>query len=164
MRRKDREVTDINEILKIIDACKVCRLGLSDENRPYIVPLNFGYSFEGNELTLYFHSAQSGQKLDILKNNPQLCFEVDDGHALIEGSQACDHGFAYRSVIGFGKAVIITGRDEKVRALNILMKHQTGIERDYEYDDRHLNAVCVYKMICSSFTGKQREVPALKTP
>ena len=43
MRRKDREVTEMEEIQQIFDECKVCRIGIMDENGPYIVPVNYGY-------------------------------------------------------------------------------------------------------------------------
>ncbi|MBU3917342.1 pyridoxamine 5'-phosphate oxidase family protein, partial [bacterium] len=71
MRRKEKEITDKAIIDSIINDSKVCRLGLSDDNRPYVVPLCFGYEND----TLYFHSAHKGMKLDILKKNKQVCFE-----------------------------------------------------------------------------------------
>jgi nitroimidazol reductase NimA-like FMN-containing flavoprotein (pyridoxamine 5'-phosphate oxidase superfamily) len=98
MRRKDREITGIEEQLGLINKYKVCRLGISEDNRPYIVPLNFGYEYKNRELTLYFHSAQGGKKMDILKKNPQACFEIDGEHALIGGPAACDYGYAYESI------------------------------------------------------------------
>ena len=55
MRRKDREVTEIREIIEIIEKCDVCRLALFAEQYPYIVPLNFGFIYDGAMLTLYFH-------------------------------------------------------------------------------------------------------------
>ncbi|QQO09963.1 pyridoxamine 5'-phosphate oxidase family protein [Breznakiella homolactica] len=156
MRRKDREITDVNEILEVINSCKVCRLAMADNNRPYIVPLNFGYTFEGDRMVLYFHSAKTGEKIDIMKKNGTVCFEMDGDHTLIEGPHACDYGFAYRSVIGFGTVSFIEDDKEKTFALNTIMKHQTDDSREYTYGENHLRNVCVYKVICSSFTGKQK--------
>ena len=68
MRRKDKEITDIKSIEKIIQKSKVCRLGLSLNDTPYIVPVCFGYRAK----TLYFHSAQEGKKIDIIKKNKKL--------------------------------------------------------------------------------------------
>ncbi|MDR0583276.1 MAG: pyridoxamine 5'-phosphate oxidase family protein [Treponema sp.] len=157
MRRKDREITETSEIIAVIDRCKVCRLGLSEDGRPYIVPLNFGYSFEDQSLTLFFHGAHEGRKIDILKKNPQVCFEIDCDHELLEADTACGHGFAFASVIGFGAIEFITAAGEKTRALNFLMKHQTGKPIQYNYSEAELNSVCVYKMIVEEFTGKRRE-------
>ncbi|GHV95537.1 MFS transporter [Spirochaetia bacterium] len=158
MRRKDREIADIQEKLALIAQCKVCRLGLSDGNQPYVVPLNFGYTFQDNTLTLFFHSAHEGKKIDILKNNPRACFEIDTRHQLIEAATACGHGFAFASVIGFGSVEFITDTAEKIIALNALMKHQTGKDIQYSYGEAELNAVCVYKLKVDEFTGKEKTV------
>ena len=111
MRRKDREITDIDEKINIIKKCKVCRIALSENNMPYIVPLNYGYSFENNILTLFFHSATEGKKLDIIQNNNNACFEIDCDTQLIEAEKACDYGYAFRSIVGFGKITILENTD-----------------------------------------------------
>lgn len=67
MRRKDREVTCEADKLAILDECKVCRVALQDEQGLYIVPMNFGYQYESDRLTLYFHSAKSGRKITALQ-------------------------------------------------------------------------------------------------
>ncbi len=85
MRRKDREITGIDEKLEIIAKCKVCRIGLSENNYPYIVPINYGYSFNDRKLALYFHCAPEGKKIDIIKKNNNACFEIDCDTKLIEG-------------------------------------------------------------------------------
>jgi len=156
MRRKDREITDINEKLTVIQKCKVCRIGLSDDNIPYIIPLNFGYVFENEILTLFFHSAPEGKKLDIIKKNNNACFEIDCDSELIEGEEACNYGYAYKSIIGSGKIIIIENPDEKIYALNVLMKHQTEKDITYEFTNEQIKNVCVYKMIVSNFTGKRK--------
>jgi nitroimidazol reductase NimA-like FMN-containing flavoprotein (pyridoxamine 5'-phosphate oxidase superfamily) len=157
MRRKDREITETGAIIAVIDRCKVCRLGLSEDGRPYVVPLNFGYTFEGGVLTLFFHGAHEGRKIDILKRNPRACFEIDCDHELLEADTACGHGFAFASVIGFGAVEFITAAEEKTGALNQLMKHQTGKPIAYHYSEAELNGVCVYKMVVEEFTGKRRK-------
>ena len=67
MRRRDREVTDSNEIIHILDTGKVLHLGLVDQGKPYIVPMNYGYILEGNKLVFYLHGALEGRKLDIIR-------------------------------------------------------------------------------------------------
>lgn len=156
MRRKDREITETGEILAIIDQCKVCRLGLSGKGQAYIVPLNFGYAFADNALTLVFHSAPEGRKIDILRENNRACFEMDCDHELLEADTACGHGFAFSSVIGFGTIEFLESAEEKINALNILMKHQTGKDIQHSYSEAQLNAVCVYKMRVTEFTGKRK--------
>jgi len=159
MRRQDREITDINEKINIIKKCKMCRIGLSEHNMPYIIPLNYGYSFENNILTLFFHSALEGKKFDILKNNDNACFEIDCDTKLIEAEKACNYGYAFRSIIGFGKIMIVENAEQKIFGLNQIMKHQTEKETVYNFTHNELKNVCVYKMIVEEFTGKQKEFP-----
>jgi nitroimidazol reductase NimA-like FMN-containing flavoprotein (pyridoxamine 5'-phosphate oxidase superfamily) len=159
MRRKDREINGIEEKLRIIDKCKVLRLGMADNNRPYVVPLNFGYVYEDQVLNLYFHSAPAGKKLEILKKNPQVCFEMDGEHRLIEKDLACDYAYAYESIIGFGVLELLEKPEEKAWGLGALMKHQTGKDEDFTFEAGRLQAVRVYRVRVSSFTGKRRPLP-----
>jgi nitroimidazol reductase NimA-like FMN-containing flavoprotein (pyridoxamine 5'-phosphate oxidase superfamily) len=159
MRRQDREITDINEKINVIKKCKICRIGLSENNMPYIIPLNYGYSFENDTLTLFFHSALEGKKFDIIKNNHNACFEIDCDTKLIEAEKACNYGYAFRSIIGFGKIMILEDAEQKIFGLNQIMKHQTEKETVYNFSHIELKNVCVYKMVVEEFTGKQKEFP-----
>jgi nitroimidazol reductase NimA-like FMN-containing flavoprotein (pyridoxamine 5'-phosphate oxidase superfamily) len=160
MRRQDKEIVDVGAKLEIISRCKVCRLGLSDNNTPYIVPLNYGYSFENNILTLFFHGAHEGKKMDIIRNNNRACFEIDCEGKLIEAEKACGHSYAYKSIIGFGKIILIKSPEEMADGLNKFMRHQTGIDRTYNFDEAQLKNVTVYKLVVDEFTGKHKEFPA----
>ena len=155
MRRKEREITSIDEKLAIIEKCKVCRLGLSANNSPYIVPVNFGFTYESNRLTLFFHGAGEGRKMDIIRENNNACFEMDCDGKLIENETAANFSYAYKSIIGFGKISILETDAEKTEALNILMKHQTGSNKKYSYTADELSGVCVYKLSVDDFTGKK---------
>jgi nitroimidazol reductase NimA-like FMN-containing flavoprotein (pyridoxamine 5'-phosphate oxidase superfamily) len=160
MRRKDREINDPDEKLAVIARCKVCRLALSDGDAPYIVPLNFGYTYQDNTLCLYFHSANEGRKLDILKKNNRACFEIDCEHKLIEADRACAYGFAFASVVGFGAIEILKTDEEKIRGLNVLMKHQTGKDAALDYGEKELRSVVVMRMTVAEFTGKRKSFPS----
>jgi nitroimidazol reductase NimA-like FMN-containing flavoprotein (pyridoxamine 5'-phosphate oxidase superfamily) len=162
MRRKDREITDIQEILGVVSRCKVCRLAVAENNLPYVVPLNFGYEYKNGELVLYFHGAREGKKIAILKKNPEACFEMDGAHQLIEGPEAARYSFAYESVIGFGTVEFVEEDEEKSRGLNLLMAHQSG-KGDFTFPADQLRTVEVYKIKARSFTGKRRPPPALIT-
>ena len=75
MRRKDREITDFDEIVAIMRKCDVCRLALNDGDFPYIVPLNFGLEVRGDRVFLYFHAAKEGKKLDLIARDNRATFE-----------------------------------------------------------------------------------------
>ena len=102
MRRKEREVTDVGEIRGILDECKVCRLGLSDEDGIYMVPMNYGYREQDGKLILYFHGAKEGKKVEMIRKDPRAGFEMDCGHGLQEGEKACQYSYYFASVIGTG--------------------------------------------------------------
>ncbi len=152
MRRKDREVTDINDLLSIVEECRICHLGLIDDKGMYIVPLNYGYEYINQRLNLYFHSAHVGRKIDAIINNPNVCIEMDCDHRLIEGEKACDYSFGYKSIIGNGKASIVSDYNEKLKGLSLLMKHET--QREFEFDEKMVNQVSVIRVEVNEFTGK----------
>lgn len=125
MRRKDREITDRREILHLIDQCDTIRLGISDQEGVYIVPLSFGYSYDEDMLTFYFHSATEGRKVSILSNNPVAAFEMDTAHVFREKETGCACTMDYACVMGTGKAVLLEKMEEKLEALGLLLAHYT---------------------------------------
>lgn len=149
MRRKDKQINDIAAIEDILSKASVCRLGLCENNQPYVVPLCFGYK----DNTLYFHCAGQGKKLDILRKNNNVCFEVDIERELIKADQACDWGMKYKSVIGFGKAVFIKDVEQKRKALDIIM--QQFSKDTFEYSSNTIKNIVVIKVKIESMTGKQ---------
>lgn len=157
MRRKDREVTELAELLKIIGQCRVCRIAMQDAQGLYILPLNFGYELNDGRLTLYFHSAKEGRKIDILAQSPAVAFEMDCGHALIASEIACRNGYAFQSIIGTGHASLVTDVGEKIKGLACLMLHQTG--RAWEITAQEADTVAVFKIEAAEFTGKIRPMP-----
>ncbi|MDR3248592.1 MAG: pyridoxamine 5'-phosphate oxidase family protein [Treponema sp.] len=164
MRRKDREVSDVAEILGIIKSCKVCRLGMAEDNLPYVVPLNFGYEYEKGELVLYFHGAKEGKKIDVLKKNSRVCFEMDGEHQLTAGANDGAYGFNFASVIGFGTVEFVEAPDEKVRGLCLLLKHQTGEDREFSLQEAQVQVTAVWTLRVETFTGKRRAIPVPGTP
>ena len=149
MRRNEKEITEKTEIESIIRQSMVCRLALSDGQSPYIVPLCFGYCKD----TLYFHCAKEGKKLDILKQNNQVCFEFDIGAEAKPGKTACDWGLAYQSVIGFGQALMVEDVAEKRKALELITAQYAG--KVYKVTDGAAKETLVFKVEISTMTGKR---------
>ena len=154
MRRADREITSKPEIIEIINKCDVCRLAFSDNNIPYIVPMNFGFDYEKEKLTLFFHGADEGKKHDIFRKNPVACFEMDCSHKLIEADVACNYTMEYESVIGSGNVHYCVEKPEKIHALKKLMKKYVK-DREFDFPDHVLETVTVFKLDVSEFTGKR---------
>jgi len=149
MRRKEKEITDKAVIESIILSSSVCRLALSEDNHPYLVPLCFGY--EDN--SLYFHSAPEGKKLDILRDNNNVCFEFDIDCQRVEAEEVCKWSMSYRSVIGFGKATIIDDPKEKIKAINAIIQHYAG--RPLQYRKTNRKGTAIIKVEIESISGKE---------
>ena len=105
MRRTDRELTGISELRAILDQCDAMRIAGQDAEGFFIFPVNFGYTVEGDKLTLYFHSATEGRKARAFAQGCEIAFEMDCGHKLRTADTACGHSFTYRSVMGTGQVV-----------------------------------------------------------
>lgn len=149
MRRKEKEISDNRLIRTIIGKAKVCRLSMINGEKPYIVPLCFGY--QNN--VLYFHSALKGQKMELLRMNPNVCFEFDIINEPLASEYPCDWSMRYQSVIGFGKAVFIEKIDEKRQALSIIMAQYA--DQQFQVPENKLKATAVFKIEIESMTGKQ---------
>jgi nitroimidazol reductase NimA-like FMN-containing flavoprotein (pyridoxamine 5'-phosphate oxidase superfamily) len=148
MRRKDREITDRKEIDNILGSAKVLHLALSDNNVPFLVPVF--YTYDGK--SLYFHSAQAGTKIAILKKNPVACFEVSIDHGVIEDEMPCDFEAKHRTVIGLGKAVFVTDEAEKIAALHRIVGLFT--EKTFEFPKENLQRTLVVRLDIESIKGK----------
>ncbi|HIP39053.1 MAG TPA: pyridoxamine 5'-phosphate oxidase family protein [Desulfocapsa sulfexigens] len=151
MRRKEKEILDKDVLREIIYSSRVCRLGLSDGIYPYIVPLCFGYQ----DNTLYFHSAQEGKKIELLKKNPNICFEFDQNSSVVRAEKPCSWGMKYQSIIGYGKAEFVETRKEKQQALNIIMRQYSS--NQHEFPDSVIDKTTVFKIKIIGMTGKQAE-------
>ena len=149
MRRKDKAIVELAEIEEIVRKSLVCRLGLAEENRPYVVPLIFGFK----DRTLYFHSAPEGKKIEILRKNSKVCFEFDLDHEVLVDEKACKWGIKYRSVIGFGKASFVEDLEEKRKGLDVIMQHYSG--RSFQYPEPAVENTVVIKVEIESMTGKK---------
>ena len=157
LTKRERQVTDPEQIIRILDTAKVLNLGLSVNDEPYVVPMNYGYRMEDGKLTLYLHSAVKGKKLDMIRANPKVFFTVDCDLQPFEGRVACQYGLSYSSVAGRGKARIVEDVEEKMEAMSVLMKTQTG--KDFTFNERLVSIVSVIRLDVSEYTAKHRPIP-----
>ena len=155
MRRKDREVTDMQKILEILRTSKFLHLGLIDKDFPYIVPMHYGFEQLDHGMVFYMHCAKEGHKLDLIQENPNVCVELECNVSLIPGGEiTCEYGATYASFIGRGQAELVQQEQEKIRGLLLLMEHQTG--RKFTIDSKMATAVEVIKVTVRDFTAKAR--------
>ena len=155
MRRKEREVSDHKAMEAIVRRAQVCRIAFSKDDMPYIAPMIFGYK----DSVVYVHSAPDGKKIEMLKANPNVCFEVDVDQELVKAETACDWGMRYRSVIGLGKARIIEDSADMKKALEIIMEHYSPGET-YEYPSSMLERMAIIRIDLDSISVKHSDYQA----
>jgi uncharacterized protein len=154
MRRNDREIKEISEIEDIISRSDVCRIAFAENNTPYIVTMNFGYS-GGDEPCLYFHCAPRGRKLDMMRKNNLVCFEMDTDHKIYGGEKGCDWGMNFSSIVGFGKLSVIGKPEEKIKGLDIIMAHYSD-SKNFTYDEKVMSGTTVLKLEILEISCKRK--------
>ena len=157
MTKREYRITDEAEIRQILDTARVLRLGIAVDNEPHIIPLNYGYTLEEGKLTFYLHSAVKGNKLELLRKNPNICFELDCDYQPFEGVLPCQYGLGYRAVSGRGRAVIVEDAQAKMEGMTIMMKTQTG--KDFEFTEKLVSIVAVIRIDVEEYTAKHRPIP-----
>ena len=155
MRRSDRAVTDPARLIEILDQCKILRLAMQDEDGLYIVPLNFGYTRDGERLSFYIHSAKEGRKVSAMAAGCEVAFEADCRFQLQEAELACKYSCAYASLIGTGHARPVEDPAEKALGLSAIMKHQTG--QDFTFTEAQTEPVAVFRIDVQQMTGKEKQ-------
>jgi hypothetical protein len=149
MRKAEREIKDRVELEDVIRRAEICRLAMIDDGEPYIVPMNFGYS----DGCLYFHCAKEGRKLDVLRKNPKVCFELEADVRLVKGEAPCKWSTSFESIIGWGTADIIVDEKEVRRGLEVLMSHYT--DGPFDFDLRSLSLTALIRVRAERMTGKR---------
>ena len=149
MRKIEKQVSDPAMIDAIIGRADVIRIAMVKDNRPYLVPLNFGYDGK----SFYIHSAKQGKKLDIIKENPNVWFELTGKHAIVPSPYGCEWTCKYECVMGEGKAEILTDSQQKRHALDVIMEKYSP-DKKYDYSDKSVDNVCMVKIDIENMIGK----------
>lgn len=155
MRRKDREITTREDMIKVFQKADACRIGFAVENVSYIVCLNYGYEWESEMPVLYFHCANEGKKLEQMKLNPYVCFQLDTDHELryVEEKVYCT--MDYSSVVGMGYLEPVSDEAERIKGLDLLMAHH-GHSVPVEYPKGSLSRTTVLRLRVTEVTGKKK--------
>ena len=147
MVRKEKYITDKATLEKIIAKATICRLSMVDGEKPYMIPLNFGYT----DGSFYFHTGLRGKKLGILQKNPNVCIEIDVDHQMVEGETACKWGMKFRSVLAFGVAMVLMADEEKRSALQTIMNQYST--ENWNFPDEKLAITQLIRVDVDSMTG-----------
>ncbi len=153
MRRKDREVTDTDEIIGIIDKCAILRIGLADGEYPYIVPVNFSYTFEGGQLALYIHGAMAGRKYELINKNGKCSFEMDIPLGMECNEEHRDVTERYLSVMGTADIELIPNEEKKSVIDNIIMARYEET-RSFRYNESTVPRTMIARLKVIEITAK----------
>lgn len=158
MRRAERAITNLHEIRDILDGCDVVRVGLTDGKRAYVVPLHFAWEEVDGALRLVMHGATEGRKIEMLRENPLVCFELDRNVETISAADACGYSAAYESIIGEGEMQVLTSLSARVHGLDLLMAKQ-GFAGKPRYQSSMLARTAVFEIRVTQISGKRHEKP-----
>ena len=153
MRRTDREITDPRTIAGVIRRCDCCRVGFSDGEGVYIVPLSFGFEETNGHSAFYFHGAPEGRKFDLIQSCPTVGFELDTDYALHETDSACGYSCRFQSVIGTGVIRPVTDPEEKRHGLEQIMGHLSG-RTDWDFPEGAVQSTAVFRLDVTDMTCK----------
>lgn len=153
MRRSDREIKKMKDMIEVMERCDVCRLALNDDGYPYLLPLNFGMQVEEGQVSLYFHGALEGKKYELFARDNRASFEMDCSHRLVTEEEKGNCTMEYESVIGRGHTEMIPD-EEKYEALCILMAHYH--KEDFPFSKAVMPQTKVFKLVVEEMTGKKR--------
>jgi len=158
MRKKEGLVTSREEITTILDRCERCRLGFSEDGIPYVIPMNYGYTFDNDVLTLFFHGASEGRKIDIISKNPLVCFEVDCEYRLNPDDSPERHAVKWESIVGTGTIEYVTDFNEKRMILGNMMRkfrRYNPLYRPTPLTDDRVIHVTIFKLALDEFQAKR---------
>jgi hypothetical protein len=154
MRRADRKISGTQEIEEIIRKTDVCRIAIANDNFPYVVTLNFGYKSIPKQ-SFYFHCANEGKKLDMIRKNNYVCFEMDTDHQIYKGVKGCDWGMRFTSIVGYGNIFEVNEKEERISGLNSIMAHYGG-DGNYTYDEKVFEQTTILRLDILEMAGKKK--------
>lgn len=152
LRRAEKAITDQSELVSVLRKGRWLVLGLCAGDDPYVVSLNYGHDPDRN--CLYMHCAVEGRKVQIIRINPSCCATIveDNGYKISD----CDH--AFRSLVLTGTIAIVESQEEKLHALEILIRHlepdPDPVQRRLIGEQTNLDTVAILRMDIRCITGK----------
>ncbi len=144
-------IEDKKEIYAIMKACKTCYVAMSDNNIPYVLPMNF--ALDGEDILL--HSAQEGRMWDTIKKNPNICINWTLGEEIVWQNErvGCSYRVKSKSVLVEGTLDFVEEYDEKDRCLKVIMSQYSDLE--FKFNGPAVRNVGVMKVHINKITAKQ---------
>ena len=150
MRRNEKAIPQRTNLDTVIHQAEICHLACCAEDEPYVIPISFGYDGK----SIFFHTAKTGKKINILAANPRVCLAFEDKITLVKDKeQSCKWSFDFSSVIVTGEIEEISDSDGKKAALNQIMLHYS--KQSWQIPAKDLSKTKVWRVKIENITGKQ---------
>jgi len=142
----------MDEIEELLAKALAGRLGMSKDNQPYVVPVCFVY--HGGKIL--FHSARQGRKMDFMRANSTVCFQVDE-HSLVPASKPCKFTMNYHSAVAVGRVRFLADSGEKLKILKLLVRKYDKDNLAELLSEKKTNRVEVGEITVTEISGKKNE-------
>ena len=159
MRRKDREITDKDWIVALLNRADYGVLATCKDGQPFTVARNFAYDPERH--AIFFHGARKGRTFESVGEGTPANLNVSEMGEWIIADRAMNFGVKYKGVVVFGTLHIEDDPDEMKRGLQLLMdKHFSHLKPDVDYEattDTDLKVTAVLRLDVESWSGKEKK-------
>jgi nitroimidazol reductase NimA-like FMN-containing flavoprotein (pyridoxamine 5'-phosphate oxidase superfamily) len=154
-------IVDTAEREKILSACKTCFIAVAEDNKPYVVPMNF--AVDGD--TVILHSAKEGRKWEALRKNPEICVTWILGEELAwqDALVGCSYRVKSKTVIAEGNVEFVDDYDEKVRCLHVFMSQYS--DRSFRFSPPSVRNVGIMRVHVKNWSVKEfgaKAIPSVK--
>ncbi len=149
-RRKERAMKSREEMTALLDRMAVGRLALITKEGPYVLPVNFLFADD----CIYFHSGPKGKKVEALREDPRVCFLVDEPGPQVTWERGCGISQIYESVMCFGRAVFVEKVEEKREILKRMVRKFVPAESPFPLKDKDIENTAVVRIQIEWMTGK----------
>lgn len=154
MRRREKEVTDRRELIRVLLEARHITIAMCDDEGPYLATLTHGYDKERN--ALYFHCAQTGRKVDSLRKDGRVWGQALVDFGYVDGS--CDH--LYETTQFRGRVSFVEDTEEKRHALvTMIRKNERDPEKviSEQVTDDSLRNIGIGRIDIERMTGKRSD-------
>ncbi|MFW9802965.1 MAG: pyridoxamine 5'-phosphate oxidase family protein [Candidatus Thorarchaeota archaeon] len=160
IRRKEKEITETAEMIAILKQAKYITVAMCLDDEPYLATLSHGFDVENN--CIYFHCAQEGKKIDILKQNNLVWGQAlkDDGYAIGK----CDH--LYATTQFRGRVTFIIDENEKRHALRVMIDQLEEAPNEVyaeQVTDKSVKRVGIGRIDIERMSGKRASEVIIQT-
>jgi uncharacterized protein len=143
----------------VLDAARICHLGFSVDDQPYVIPTNHGRDGD----VLYVHGSAASRMLRTLKRGARVCLTATVVDGLVLARSIFHHSMNYRSAVVLGEAAAVTDGDRKLQALHVIAEHVLPGRWDEVRPptDKELRATTVLALPITEASVKVRVGPPL---